>query len=287
MGGSKYNATMRSARATSLGYDTKSKEEIFTQRGVHELMSPIGLKFRESFDSDVHPNSIPIIVGLDVTASMGYIPHALIKDGLPTMMSAIIEAGLPDIALCFVAIGDHLRDRGPLQVGQFESGDAELDSWLQRTWLEGGGGGNGGETYSLAYYFAAKHTKTHAWEKRKQKGILFTIGDEPIHREMDKHSVRSIFGQEEPVEDTVTTEAILKEAQERYHVCHIAVGDMRDSHGWKSFLGENYFQLEDYTKVGKFIAAKTVEILGKRTSTVNMPIVTGTPTELDEQEILL
>jgi len=147
MGYSGYSTSDRSFRATTAGYSTKSVNEIFTQnaeRKMHKDMDPKGVSVRESFDSVEHPNTVPIQLYLDVTGSMGYIPHEMIKDGLPTLMGTLIQNGVSDASLMFGAIGDHEHDRCPLQIGQFESGDAELDMWLTRTYLEGGGGGNAG-----------------------------------------------------------------------------------------------------------------------------------------------
>ncbi len=279
-----YNFSARSARATQDGFFTKSREEVFTQRGVHPLMSPIGLQFRECFDSDKFPEALPGIIGLDVTASMGHIPHEIIKNGLPTMMGALTERGLPYAQICFAAIGDDRRDRGPLQVGQFETGDVELDTWLQKMWLEGGGGGNNGESYSLAWYFGAKHTKTHAWEKRRQKGFIFTIGDEPCHADISTNSIKGIFGEQEPIEATLNSKAILKLAQERYYVYHIAVGDMEDQAGWRDLLGENYIQLADYTRVGNVIADKMLEVVGGKT--VSTPVSTPVSSSVADEEML-
>jgi hypothetical protein len=45
--------------------------------------------------------SIPIIVALDVTGSMGRIPHDLAKVGLPNMMGGIIEHGIPRPQILF------------------------------------------------------------------------------------------------------------------------------------------------------------------------------------------
>lgn len=265
MGGALYNVQSRSVRELDSGYKTKAVNDIFEQnkvRRIHESMSPKGLKFRECRDSEIHPNALPIIIGLDVTGSMGRIPHELIKNGLPTLMSKLIEKGIPHAAVCFVAIGDHKSDQAPIQIAQFESGDAELDMFLTRTWLEGNGGGNGGESYSIAYYFAAKHTVSDAWEKRMQKGFLFTVGDEPIHTEIPATAIREIFGGEEGVESTVTTDAICKEAQERYNCFHVALNDRGEGY-WKHLLGEGYLPLDDYTKVADFIADKIIECVGK------------------------
>src|SRR3972149_10705788 len=169
MGGGSYNLSSRSVRSKSFGYMDKSRDEIFTQskeKKIHESMNPKGVSLRECCDSEAHPDATAIQLYMDVTGSMGHIPHELIKEGLPTLMGALIQNGVPDASLMFGAIGDHECDRFPLQIGQFESGDAELDMWLTRSYLEGGGGGNTGESYLLAWYFAANHIKTDAFDKR-------------------------------------------------------------------------------------------------------------------------
>jgi hypothetical protein len=130
------------------------------KRKIHESMDPKTIKLREARDSAEHPNVFPVILGLDLTGSMGSIPVYLIREGLPHIMGKLIQKGFNDASLLFVGVGDHENDDAPLQVGQFESGDDELDTWLTRTWVEGGGGGNAGESYLLAWYFAAKPTIT-------------------------------------------------------------------------------------------------------------------------------
>ena len=74
MGGTRYNIDDRSSRAKAAGYASKSMNEIFTQnaeRKAHESMNPNGITFREARDSAIHPNSYPIILGLDVTGKHG------------------------------------------------------------------------------------------------------------------------------------------------------------------------------------------------------------------------
>ena len=150
MGSGSYDFGARAARAASSGYTTKSREHVFTQKSVHDLMNPKGV-IRECRDNADHPNSFPIMLFCDVTGSMGYIPFELIKTGLPTIMGKVLAAGFADATICIGAVGDHKKDRGPLQVGQFECSDALIDSWLEKIWIEEGGGGNEIKTLFLAY----------------------------------------------------------------------------------------------------------------------------------------
>lgn len=259
MGSSVYNTELRSERAFISNYAKASVNEIFTQnnlRTIHESMEPKKALIRESRDSETHPNSVPIIIALDVTGSMGKIPHHLIKDGLPTLMSGIIQNGIPDPQVLFLAVGDVTCDLHPLQVGQFESGDEELDMWLTRTYLEGGGGGNDGESYQMAWHYASNHTITDAWEKRNQKGFLFTIGDEPIHSSFTKKYLNEIFGQD--YQGNTKNEDLLEDAQKMYNVYHIHVAETssgRRSLGfWKNLMGQHCISVESHTEIPKVIA---------------------------------
>lgn len=290
MGGSFYSFSDRSARSTSLGYHTKSADQIFEQnqkRRIHESMEPKTALIRESRDSENHPNSVPIILALDVTGSMGKIPHYLVKDGLPNMMANIIQRGVLDPQILFLAVGDHECDRYPLQVGQFESGDAELDLWLTRTYIESGGGGNAGESYLLAWYFGANHTVTDAWEKRRQKGFIFTIGDEPSLRTLPNTVVNEIMGQKPQA--TLTEKDLLQSAQERYNVYHLHI--MEGSAGrrslgyWKELLGDNCIQVNNHQDVSKVLADIVVENVDKSIILENSN-VTVNPTSSDVEIML-
>lgn len=205
---------------------------------------------REARDSEEHPTSLPIIISLDVTGSMGVIPEYLIKFGFPEIMKKIMDEGIEHPQVCFLGIGDHYTDIAPIQVGQFESSDELLDKWLKIIWLEGHGGGNGGESYSLAWYFAARHTSIDSLLKRGQKGILITIGDEPCHGSLGCDSIKKLFGDTlEGVRD-IEASQILKEAQESWHVYHINLQDYMGrkpsvQEGWKKYLGERVINTED------------------------------------------
>jgi len=252
MGYSQYNFNDRSARTTT--FMSKSFGETFKQREIHESMDPKKALIREARDSEANPLSIPIILGLDVTGSMGYIPHHLIKEGLPKLVSSLKERGIKSPAILFAAVGDSRCDKAPFQVGQFESGDSELDMWLTRTWPEGGGGGNGGESYGWAWWFAAKRCVTDAWEKRKQKGFIFTIGDDNCHS-ISSSEFSEVLG---ITNETMSVEEIYKQASEKWNVYHINMkGRGGSADFFRKFMGENLLEAVTETEIPELIA-KTV-----------------------------
>lgn len=267
MGGGSYSYMGRESRSVSLGYDTKSAEEIFTARNINTEMSPHGVTLRESRDSIEHPNSIPIILALDVTGSMGSIPHFLVREGLPHMMDVIIKNGVADPQVLFLGIGDHECDRAPLQVGQFESSDELLDHWLTTLWIEGNGGGNDGESYHLAWLFAGRHTATDHFEKRGKKGILFTVGDEPVLHGLPVNAQKSIMGDGQYSD--VTSAELLDKAREQYEIFHLHIsqgrrgGDNYVRDGWKQLLGDNVISVQRKEDVAKIIADKVLEVVAQ------------------------
>ena len=242
MGGGSYDVTTSRSRATS-SYQTKSREEIFSQRHLDPDMNPMGVKIRESRDSEEHPESYPIIIALDQTGSMGEIPELLVKNVLPDIMEKILAAGVPNPQICFMGIGDCCyREEGPLQVGQFESSDELMEKWLTKIFLEGKGGGNGHESYPLAWYFADRHVVTDAWEKRNKRGVLITIGDEPCQKTLTKDQLDRYVN--DGVEDDVVTSELLERVQEKWHVFHIHCDGSRwgydfEGTNWKRYLGIN------------------------------------------------
>jgi hypothetical protein len=206
------------------------------------------------------------------------------------MVGNIIQKGIPDPSILFLGVGDHECDRAPLQVGQFESGDEELDLWLTRTWLEGKGGGNSGESYLLAWYFAAKHTVTDSLDKRGQKGLLFTIGDEPCLRTLPKRVVEELMGVGSEV--NYTEVQLLELAQEKYDVYHLHVlqgNSGRSSVGyWQNLLGQHCLVVDDYEKVGDIIADTVISNVKSRVSyNPSKPVIQDTKKDdIKPEEIL-
>ena len=270
MGMGDYSLDDRTTRATTLGYTTKPASEIFSP-SASNAMNPHGIMLRESRDSDEHPNTVSIILALDVTGSMGSIPHFLVKEGLPKIMGNIIQRNIKDPQLLFLAIGDHECDNSPLQVGQFESSDELLDKWLTEVYLEGGGGGNGGESYLLAWYFAGFHTVLDSVEKRQQKGFLFTIGDEPTLRELPINALKKIMGNGQY--QNYSASVLLDKAREHYHVYHLHIKETSSGSqqtvmdGWKELMGDKLILVEKHAEIAKIIP----DIVSKVTASAARP----------------
>lgn len=286
MGFTSYSSLDRGIRAEANAFYTAPVEQTFKSRSLHKSMDPKGLVVRESRDSEAHPKSVAIIIGLDVTGSMLSVPADMVKDGLPTIMTSIIQAGEPDPQVLFLGIGDHVYDEAPLQVGQFESGDEELDDWLTKTWLEKGGGANAGESYMLAWYLAAKHTSIDCYEKRNQKGFLFTIGDEPILPSIPASSLAGIMGDGQY--GNYTSKQLLEEAQKMYNVFHIHTTETGAGRqigvidGWRELLGQNVLVVDHHSKIPALIASTVV--VNQGTENFGDPLESGSTEGVDNSD---
>jgi len=222
------------------------REEVFKQRKCHPLMNPKGVTFRESRDSDAHPDSVGVVFALDVTGSMGAIPDLLARQELPTFMKTLLDCGIADPQLLFLAFGDAYSDNAPLQVGQFESEAELMDQWLTWSFLEGRGGGLGSESYELALYFCARHTAMDCMEKRKKRGYLFMTGDENPYPRVSKEQVKQLIGDD--LGDDVPTELVVQEVQKSFEPFFLIPDQKRRGRcerTWRDLLGDHVVCLED------------------------------------------
>lgn len=262
MGGGNYSYSNASLRNCSY-YSHADVKEVFSQREINSQMNPKN-QVRECCENTEHPDTFPIIIGLDVTGSMGHVPAHLIKVDFIEVMKKILDEGVLCPQVCFVAIGDDRTDHAPLQIGQFEANDELMEKWLTTTWLEGCGGGNNGESYSLAHYFAARHTSCDAITKRGKKGLLITVGDEANHDSYSEHSISKIFG--DNVEDTITSETILEEAKAGWDIYHINILDYSGNSAFvqknlNKWLGDHVINVEanNDTNISNVIAALAIK----------------------------
>lgn len=280
MGGGSYNYIK--AQSRSFAASSRSNTEIFRQRSISNGMN-IRNKVREARDSEEHPESFPIIIALDTTGSMGDIPRDLVINSLPEIMKTIIEAGVPHPQLCFVGVGDAYCDKYPIQCGQFESSDELMEKWLKLIHLEGGGGGNGGESYNLAWYFAARHTSIDSFIKRNKKGALITIGDEPCHKSIAANDIRYLFG--DGSEGSITSTELLNRVRAQWEPYHIQMGNTQWDYSviedWKKLIGDDHLVVlprQDY-KLIPVVTSIICKVYG-----LNGVNESGTPEELVKEK---
>lgn len=255
--------------------------EVFTQRSTHALMNPKGLTVRESRDSAEHPNSLGIVFALDVTGSMGDIPQILARKELPTFMKLLMDCGVTDPQLMFMAIGDANSDAAPLQVGQFESTAELMDQWLTRSYLEGGGGGTGEESYELAFYVLAQHTDMDCWVQRKKRGYLFMTGDELPYPVVSRHHIEALIG--EKLDEDIPIEEVIAAAAETHHLFFLIPDAQRRGwceSRWRELLGDQVICLaspDDACAVAAGIVALTEKAVPGLDGLAQTMTACGTP----------
>ena len=212
MGHGSYTSADWAALRKSAGIShTSTANQIFTSRQMDASFDPRYITLRESRDSDDHPESTPVIIGLDVTGSMGYLAEEIAKNSLNETMLKLYD-------LKPVKDAVDVTDNAPLQVTQFES-DIRIAKQLLALWLEGRGG-DGPEDYPLLWYFAAKHTVIDSWNKRRKRGYLITIGDADCHKCVAAKDIEHIFGdRDEPT--LITAAELAKFASAHYELFHI------------------------------------------------------------------
>jgi hypothetical protein len=259
MGTARWNPSDWSAYAASTS--RKTTDAVFASRSLDKDLNPFEVVTRESHDSALNPESNAIIVGLDVTGSMGMIADALARKGLGVMVEEILaRKPVSDPHILCMGIGDVLYDRAPLQVTQFEA-DIRIAEQLERLWLEKGGGGNACESYNLPWYFAAMHTSIDCFEKRGKKGYLFTVGDEEPPRDLSAKAIAHFIGDQ--AQRDFDSGELLTMVSRMYHVFHVIVEEgshaRHNPHGvrnaWTHLLGQRVIGLADHTKLAEVIVS--------------------------------
>lgn len=204
---------------TNIDYlNSSSVNQFYDARKLDPMLDPKGVKVRECRDSDEHPRTIPVILANDMTGSMGS-ANAAVARQLDKIITGLYE-DVKDVEFMVMGIGDFAYDNAPLQVSQFES-DVRICDQLGKLWFERGGGGNHFESYTAAWYFALNHTDLDCW-KRGEKGIIITIGDEPLNPYLPGKEFDRIFGYSAQDVDTVD---LYKQVTEKFDVYHIMITD--------------------------------------------------------------
>ena len=237
-------------------------QDLYKARKLDEALDPKGV-VRECVDSDEHPNTIPVILALDVTGSMGSALEEVSKK-LNAIMTETYKK-VKDVEFLVMGIGDLAYDNAPIQASQFES-DIRIVEQLDKVYFERGGGGNQYESYTAAWYFAINQTKLDAW-KRGKKGILITLGDEPLNPYLPKEALKRVTGNE-TLQGDVETKELYNEVIKKYDVYHFAINDSHTCYRyyrddiketWGKYFDNNHFKVVTLNELAAQIVSAIVE----------------------------
>lgn len=212
--------------------------QVYRSMMLNEQLNPKNV-IRECCNSDEHPNTIPVILALDVTGSMGDACQET-AEALGVIMEQLYKK-FKDIEIMVMGIGDLAYDKAPIQISQFES-DVRIAEWLDKIYMEHGGGGNSYESYTAAWYMGLRHTKLDAYDKQGRKGIIITMGDEPLNPYLPKSALSEVTG--DSLQGDIETKDLFKDASEKFDIYHIAVDSPEDSyHYYEKRIKESFGKL--------------------------------------------
>lgn len=210
-------------------------QDIYKAHRLSDKLNPKNV-MRECVDSEEHPNTLPVILALDVTGSMGGAAVKVAQKLNEIMTDLFADKSVPDIEFCIMGIGDLAYDEAPIQISQFES-DVRIAEQLDEIYFERGGGGNTYESYTAAWYMGVNHCKLDCWN-RGQKGVIITLGDEcpnpylPIKADSWRgaEGLAAVTG--DKLQADVETKDLIELAKEKFNLYHIAVNDPETSYQW-------------------------------------------------------
>ena len=255
-----------------------SAQEMYTSRRLAPELNPHNV-MRECCDSEEHPQTLPVILALDVTGSMGDASVKVAKKLNEIMTELYADSNIKDIEFCIMGIGDLSYDDAPIQISQFES-DIRIAEQLDKIYFEAGGGGNKYESYSAAWYMGVNHAKLDCW-KRGQKGIIITMGDEGPNPYLPHFGLSRATG--DKLQGDVETKDLYSETIDKYDIYHIAVDDKSSSYDyhqkyydidkqWTNLLGDHYM-----VSTLDNLAQTIIEIIKNRDVWGNTTPIVSTP----------
>lgn len=264
MGGGSWTSTSYVNHSTTTrgfssmdAFKSASTQDLYRSRKLEDCLNPYKV-IRECCDSDEHPNTVPVILALDVTGSMGSAASAVAKQ-LGDIMSKLYES-ITDVEFMTMAIGDLSYDDSPIQASQFES-DIRIAEQLEKVYFEGGGGGNRYESYTAAWFFGLNNTKLDCW-KRGRKGIIITLGDEPLNPYLPKHRLSDALGCQ--LQSDVETPELYNNASEKFDIFHIAINDPDTAYKYYSAdIDESFGKL-----LGGRLKVSTLQNLGRTITSI-------------------
>lgn len=254
-----------------------SSQEMYKQKYLNEKLDPKNV-LRECIDSEEHPNTIPVILALDVTGSMGKAAVEVAKD-INVVMTRLFK-DVKDVEFMIMGIGDLACDSAPIQISQFES-DIRIAEQLDQVYFEYGGGGNAYESYTAAWYMGSRHTNLDCFNRRGKRGIIITLGDEQLNPYLPKGPLEKVTG--DHLQSDVETKDLYEETSKKFDIYHIDVDhrhyrdDMIDS-SWRTYLDDNHYKSVNLNSVTDTIVEMILDSIGQQDDsevTVDMTVKTN------------
>ena len=241
---------------TSRGFSTVAEEKLSRDR-ADPALRPYKRKI-------ICNNKSPIVFAFDVTGSMGNLPK-IIYDKMPMIAGQIVEQGyLDDPIVSLAAIGDILCDEAPIQIGDFAL-VRNLDEWLQRIWLEGGGGGHAKESYEFTIYFYARNCEI----PNAETPFFIITGDEGFREKLLATDLRERFGGEhESIDSQTVFEELKQKFQNNVFLVHryYSGADAKIVKQWEDTLGkEKVIRLGSDLAIADTILGIFALVTGSRT----------------------
>ncbi len=209
-----YDYSSSATKKSSNYYAKKDNREY--KKPEHGLLPPVGKEI-------ISENEHCLVFLLDVTGSMSKWPR-LILDKMPTLYveaNNAVQGITPEYAeknkyqlhdaldISIIAIGDsRTGDNYPLQVTDFVKGE-ELEKTIQSVYPEGGGGGNGKESYDLAIYYVLNHCKS-----KDKNPVCIIAEDEGYYDNARVSEIKKYVGDE--IKENINTKRMLKKLSKKY-----------------------------------------------------------------------
>ena len=261
MGGGSFDYSSYTTYSKSCGKMLDSRGYVTRGQTFESSYMPAELDpknvIRECCNSKEHPNTLPVILALDVTGSMGSACQRTAEALGPIILNLLEKYKDRDIEFMIMGIGDVECDRCPIQASQFES-DVRISKAIDKIYMEHGGGGNMYESYTAAWYFGLNQTKLDCYDKQGRKGVIITMGDEPLNPYLERRGLNEATGRSE--QDRVETGALYSRAKEKFDIYHIAVDDNATCYrSYESLIKKSFGQyLGDNLKIATLNTLPTI-----------------------------
>lgn len=272
-----YTSSTRGVSMDMFENTSYTAQELYKSRRLSAVLNPKNI-MRECRDSEEHPNTLPVILALDVTGSMGDSSVRVAQKLNQIMTDLYADENIKDIEFCIMGIGDLYCDEAPIQMSQFES-DVRIAEQLDELYFEGGGGGNSFESYTAAWYMGVRHCDLDCW-KRGQKGIIITLGDEFPNPYLPKDGrycgLADATG--DHLQANIDTETLHAEAVDKFDLYHISIDDRNSSYSWnnrydnldgawKELLGEDHYFVAGLNNLAQTIVSIIINREGTNVNT--------------------